>query len=142
MTSDCQFDASDHTPTNIKPVVRRKIRRNWLQLGAYQLQCVSCERHFIAIASALLAILAALQIGSAIHESSTNDETSHLATGYAYLTTGEYSARSCMVPGSCMEQKHPPLGRILAALPLLLLPIQHTPASVTSAEIDKFLWQN
>lgn len=139
MTSDCQFDASDHTPTNMKPVVRRKIRRNWLQLGAYQLQCVSCERHFIAIASALLAILAALQIGSAIHESSTNDETSHLATGYAYLTTGEYS----------MELKHPPLGRILAALPLLLLPIQHTPASGSwaeidklGAEIDKFLWQN
>ena len=47
----------------------------------------------------LLAILAALQIGSAIHESSTNDETSHLAAGYAYLTTGEYS----------MELKHPPL---------------------------------
>src|SRR5215831_16919367 len=116
----------------MKPVLRLEINRNWLQLGAYQVPCVSCERHFIAIASALLAILAALQIGSARNESVTNDELIHLTPGYVYLTTGEYS----------MELSAPPLGRVLAALPLLLMPIRHTPADRAWAEFDNFLWQN
>jgi hypothetical protein len=116
----------------MKPVLRLEINRNWLQLGAYQVPCVSCERHFIAIASALLAILAALQIGSARNESVTNDELIHLIPGYVYLTTGEYS----------MELSAPPLGRVLAALPLLLTPIRHTPADRAWAEFDNFLWQN
>jgi len=116
----------------MKPVLRPEISRNWLQLGAYQVPCVSCERHFIAIASALLAILAALQIGSARNESVTNDELIHLVPGYVYLTTGEYS----------IELSAPPLGRVLAALPLLLMPIRHTPADRAWAEFDNFLWQN
>jgi len=93
---------------------------------------VNWERYFRAIAGALLAILAASQIGSAIHETPTNDETNHLAAGYVYLTTGEYR----------MELSHPPLGRILAALPLLSLPIQSIPANKAWLEVGVFLWQN
>ena len=67
------------------------------------------DQHFLRIAGLLLAIMGAVQIGSAIQENPTNDEPIHLTAGYVYLTTGEYS----------MELEHPPLGRMLAALPLL-----------------------
>ncbi len=90
------------------------------------------ERHFVPMAGSLLVILAALQIGSATHESPTTDETIHLEAGYVYLTTGEYS----------MDPSHPPLVRILAALPLLWLPVQHVPANRAWAEFHEFLWRN
>ena len=93
---------------------------------------VSGERYFLWIAGSLLAVMAALQIGSATHESPTNDETNHLVAGYVYLTTGEYS----------MDLNHPPLGRILAALPLLSLPIQYVPANRAWPEVNVFLWRN
>ena len=76
------------------------------------------DRHFLVIVAVLLAILAAAQIGSAIQDSATNDEAIHLTSGYVYLTTGEYG----------MDLSHPPLGRVLAALPLLTLPLKRIPA--------------
>ena len=97
-----------------------------------EIRHVICERCFTLIAGGLLTILAVLLIGSAANESPTNDETIHLAAGYVYLTTGEYS----------MELAHPPLGRVLAALPLLSLTIQYTPANRAWAEINQFLWRN
>src|SRR5580698_9366896 len=72
------------------------------------------ERRFFSIAALLLVILAGTQIGSAVLESPTNDEPIHLTAGYVYLTTGKYS----------MDITHPPLGRVLAALPLLPLPLK------------------
>ena len=86
-----------------------------------EIRHVICERCFTLIAGGLLTLfsLSLLDSGSAANESPTNDETIHLAAGYVYLTTGEYS----------MELAHPPLGRVLAALPLLSLTIQYTPAN-------------
>jgi len=80
----------------------------------------------------MLVILAATQIGSAVLESPTNDEPIHLTAGYVYLTTGKYS----------MDLTHPPLGRILAALPLLALPLKHIPAENAWLEFKNLIWRN
>src|SRR5215831_8346106 len=75
------------------------------------------DRHYLLIAALLLAILAVAQIGSALTESPIADEPGHLTAGYVYLTTGDYN----------MDPTHPPLARILAALPLLALPLKRIP---------------
>lgn len=46
-----------------------------------------------------------------LEEAQTWDEAIHLAAGYSYLKTGDYR----------MNPEHPPLGKILSALPLLFL---------------------
>src|SRR5690242_13352606 len=46
-------------------------------------------------------------------ESQTYDEAVHLAAGYSYWKTGDYR----------MNPEHPPLGKLLNALPLLTLPL-------------------
>lgn len=55
--------------------------------------------------------MAAFEFGSALGESQTWDEGIHLAAGYTYLTAGDYR----------LNPEHPALGKMLAALPLLLL---------------------
>ena len=55
--------------------------------------------------------MAAGEFTSAAGESATYDEGTHLAAGYSYLVTGDYR----------LNPEHPVLGKILAALPLLLL---------------------
>ncbi len=90
------------------------------------------DRHFFLIAGILLAILAASQIGSAIQESPTNDEPVHLTSGYVYLTTGEY----------VVDLAHPPLGRVLAALPLLALPVRRVPPDQVWSTLGTLLWDN
>ena len=90
------------------------------------------DRYFFLIAGLLLAIMAGAQIGSAVQESPTNDEPVHLTAGYVYLTTGEYS----------MDLSHPPLGRMLAALPLLALPLKHIPAEKAWPEFKTLVWGN
>src|SRR5580704_6680498 len=90
------------------------------------------HRYFFLIAGSLLAILAAAQIGSALQESATNDEPVHLMAGYVYLTTGEYT----------MDLTHPPFVRILAALPLLTLPLKHIPAGRAWMDFKMLLWGN
>src|SRR5579862_8368198 len=83
------------------------------------------------IAGLFLAILAAVQIGSAIEENATNDEANHLTAGFVYLTTREY-----------MNPTHPPLARILGALPLLALPLDRIPAERAWDGVHTLLWQN
>ncbi len=92
----------------------------------------SLDRYFLPIAALLLAILAAAQIGSALVESPTNDEPAHLTAGYVYLTTGEYK----------MDLSHPPLARILAALPLLSMKLKPIPARMAWAECTNMIWAN
>ena len=58
----------------------------------------------------LLAILVAVQT-SVAQESETADESEHLAARYSYLKTGDFK----------LNPEHPPLGKILCALPLLAL---------------------
>jgi hypothetical protein len=59
----------------------------------------------------LLAAMGAAMVNSALQESQTWDEAAHLAAGYSYLLTGDYR----------LNPEHPPLAKILAALPLIPL---------------------
>jgi len=71
----------------------------------------SGSRWFWPLVAGLLAAMGFLQISSIRQESQTWDEAVELAGGYRYLKTGEYR----------FFIEHPPLGKILVALPLLLL---------------------
>lgn len=55
--------------------------------------------------------MAALQITSILQESQTYDEAVHLTAGYRYWLTGHFQ----------MNGEHPPLQKLLSALPLLAL---------------------
>ncbi len=59
----------------------------------------------------MLAILAAQLLAGMTRMSVTSDETSHLPAGYTYLKTGDMR----------LNPQHPPLIKLLAALPLLPL---------------------
>ena len=93
---------------------------------------VCIDRYFCLLAGLLLAIMAGAQVGSALQESPTNDEPVHMTIGYVYLTTGEYTG----------ELAHPPLGRILAALPLLALPLKPIPPEAASTDVTTLIWGN
>ncbi len=81
------------------------------------------ERHFRLFATGLIALLVLFQVSSILDETQTWDEGIHLASGYIYLRTGDYQ----------ISPEHPPLGRILNALPLLAYPLSfNTPRSVAS----------
>ncbi len=68
-------------------------------------------RRFPLAVGLLIAVMAAVQVVTALQESQTYDEAVHLTAGYSYLLTGDYR----------LNVEHPPLGKILSALPLLLL---------------------
>jgi len=59
----------------------------------------------------LLLLVLVQSIASIGHKSVTNDEISHITSGYSYIKTGIYF----------VNKEHPPLVRVLGALPLLLL---------------------
>src|SRR2546421_179544 len=61
------------------------------------------------LAVAALAAFIALALGDLLTASPTSDETAHLAAGYSYLVTHDYR----------LNPEHPPLVKMLAALPLL-----------------------
>lgn len=69
------------------------------------------ERWFWPVALALIGVGTALQISSLHLETQTFDEGFHLAAGYSYWSQGDYR----------MNPEHPPLGKMLCALPLLWL---------------------
>jgi 4-amino-4-deoxy-L-arabinose transferase-like glycosyltransferase len=77
------------------------------------------ERFFWPLVLLLLAVLGTVQALSVRQESQTWDEGFELASGYSYLKTGEYR----------ISLEHPPLARVIAALPLLWLdprvPVEH-----------------
>ncbi len=80
---------------------------------------LSAERLFLPLSILLLAGMAAVQISSARDESQTWDEAMHLAAGYSYWKTGDFR----------LNPEHPPLGKLMNALPLLWmdlrLPLDH-----------------
>ncbi len=59
----------------------------------------------------LLFIMFVFQVTSAVQETQTVDEGVHLSAGYSYLLTGDFR----------MNMEHPPLAKVLSALPLALL---------------------
>lgn len=72
------------------------------------------DRFFLPCAAALLVCMAAVQVASIRQESQTYDEGTHLAAGLSYWRTGDYR----------MNPEHPPLGKLLCALPLLFLDVR------------------
>lgn len=58
-----------------------------------------------------MVVMGALQFGSAMKESATYDEAVHLSAGYRYWRTGNF----------ILNSEHPPLQKLLSALPLLAL---------------------
>lgn len=96
------------------------------------------QRWFWVAAFALLALMGALQTLSVRQESQTFDEGVHLAAGYSYWKTGDFR----------LNPEHPPLGKLLNALPLLFLnpdlPVGH-PAWETAEGVrfgGEFLYRN
>ena len=69
------------------------------------------KRWFWAATALLLAAMGAAQVTSALQETQTWDEGIHLAAGYSYLKTGDFR----------LNKEHPPLFKMLCALPLLAL---------------------
>lgn len=66
------------------------------------------------MALGLLMYLAFVQVTSARLETQTWDEAIHLAAGFSYWRTGDYR----------MNPEHPPLGKLLNAIPLLFMDIR------------------
>ncbi len=67
------------------------------------------------LAAILLTTMFLLAVFSIKDDTFTFDETSHVASGYSYLTQQDYR----------MNPEHPPLVKDLAAVPLLFLNLNH-----------------
>jgi hypothetical protein len=67
--------------------------------------------------AAVFAIAALLLVSSALQDSQTHDEAVHLTSGYSYWKTGDFR----------LSPEHPPLSKLLASLPLLLLNPEFAP---------------
>jgi len=61
--------------------------------------------------AALIALFVTLAVSSLLSDSQTSDEAIHLASGYAYLTRGDFA----------LNPEHPPLAKEIAAIGPLLL---------------------
>lgn len=96
------------------------------------------NRRFGLGVAALLSIMAALQVTSALRECQTYDEHIHIAAGYAYWKTGAY----------WFNMEHPALVKLIAAVPLLWLnPRLDTDSAVYRESRDRelgveFLYHN
>ena len=80
-------------------------------------------RIFWPVVCCVVAISGALEIRSAMGETQTWDEGIHISAGYSYLTLGDYS----------WNVEHPPLVKIISALPLLRLHLK-VPATVVEGK--------
>src|SRR5689334_676998 len=96
------------------------------------------DRWFWWVVALLLATMGTIQVTTILQESQTWDEAIHLSAGYSYLRTGDYR----------INPEHPPLEKILNAVPLLFLqpslPLADS-SWTNSDEIDfgnKFLYVN
>jgi 4-amino-4-deoxy-L-arabinose transferase-like glycosyltransferase len=74
---------------------------------------------FWLVAALLIAFMGFVQVRSALQETQTFDEGFDLAAGYSYWKTGDYR----------INREHPPLGKLINAIPLLFLnpslPLDH-----------------
>jgi 4-amino-4-deoxy-L-arabinose transferase-like glycosyltransferase len=76
----------------------------------FKIDLTSSPRFWIVV-TVLLAIMGTAEVCSVLDESATYDEGFYIAAGYSHFKTGDFR----MVP------EHPPLARLLNALPLLWL---------------------
>jgi hypothetical protein len=96
--------------------------------GGVQIAPTLIHRRFWWLVVLLLAAMAIAEFSSARQESQTYDEAEHLSFGYAALARGDFS----------LGPEHPPLGRMLAALPLLLIRPALPALAPGSATTDEF----
>ncbi len=96
-------------------------------------------RHFFWPAvAAILAIVGVLEVRSARGETQTWDEGIHISAGYTYLKLGDYS----------WNTEHPPLVKMMCALPLLRMGLKAEPYDKDGQRIDQvkygvnFLYKN
>src|SRR6266566_2207797 len=100
----------------------------WLAIGDSVAQAFSAIKRLLAvrkteaICAALLLLMAANLLASISRKSITNDEIVHIPAGYYHLVAGQFQ----------LNNEHPPLVKMWAALPLLL--IQPNEAPPTAAE--------
>lgn len=86
----------------------------------------------ILVGAAAAAFLIASLIAMS-RESATFDEGTHLAAGYSYWTTGDFR----------MNPEHPPLLKLIAAAPLLLMDVRGVPSEDpwTRSDEDEFAFK-
>src|SRR5271157_585200 len=87
---------------------------------------------FWAVVAILLGVMAALQFFTARQESQTFDESNQLLSGYTYLTTGHFT----------VSPEHPPLLKLLWAVPVALLRPSPAPTDGTLQAGREFLYHN
>jgi 4-amino-4-deoxy-L-arabinose transferase-like glycosyltransferase len=75
---------------------------------------ISDKRVPVAIAVLLLAVMFAVEITTSFGESQIIDEAVHLSAGVSYWKTGDFR----------LNPEHPPLIKLMAALPLSLFPVK------------------
>lgn len=88
-------------------------RKKQPAIAAFQEKSISRRTETILLA-AIAFVFVALAITSSAQKSPTVDEPLHLFAGYSYLKWGDY----------WVNPEHPPLAKILAALPLLAIDIK------------------
>ena len=93
-----------------------------------QATSVFLEKHFWLLAAVLLLVSASSLVLSIVQESQTVDEGVHLAAGYSHWRTGDFR----------LNVEHPPLFRLLAALPLLLLQPDFSPLPANWQEVEEY----
>jgi 4-amino-4-deoxy-L-arabinose transferase-like glycosyltransferase len=89
------------------------------------------ERHFLAIATGLLGLMALAMMAGVFLDSDIVDESYHLANGYNFLKTGNLP----------VSTEHPPLSQVISALPLLLLDLRLHPEG-SDSNGEAFRWAN
>ncbi|HEY8186821.1 MAG TPA: glycosyltransferase family 39 protein [Pyrinomonadaceae bacterium] len=85
---------------------------------------LATERKAELVCAALLLLMAANLFASISRKSITNDEIVHIPAGYYHLVAGEFQ----------LNNEHPPLVKMWAALPLLLVQPDEPPAPKTEDE--------
>jgi len=99
-------------------------RAGMLSVVGYRLRCLVRGRAAELVAAGLLLVMAANLLSVIARKSITIDETSAIPSGYYYLTDGAFDINS----------EHPPLPKILAALPLLFLNVERPPLVVVPGD--------
>jgi hypothetical protein len=87
------------------------------------------DRWFWGLVAAAALVTGFLKVSSALGETQTWDEGIHISAGYAYLTRGDYR----------WNPEHPPLAKLMSALPLTLLGLELPVRGTAWAKQDETL---
>jgi hypothetical protein len=87
------------------------------------------ERWFWGFVAVAVLVSGLLKVSSALGETQTWDEGIHISAGYAYLTHGDYR----------WNPEHPPLAKLVSALPLTLLGLELPVRGTAWAQQDETL---